>query len=105
MNWDFILIRDFSVQFAHPLQSKRIPNGWIAENLIVVQEIVHSFKRKSKGIGQAGVKLYRHAKGLYKVEWNFILTVLKCFGFGEKFITLIRQCITTVSFTLLLNGS
>ena len=44
-------------------------------------------------------------KAYDKVKWNFILTVLKCFGFGEKFITLMRQCITSVSFTLLLNGS
>ena len=52
MNLDFILTRDFSVQFAHPLQSKSIPNSWIAENLIVVQEFVHSFKRKLKGKGK-----------------------------------------------------
>lgn len=44
-------------------------------------------------------------KAYDKIKWNFILTVLKCFGFGEKFITLMRQCITSVSFTLLLNGS
>ena len=38
MNWDFILIRDFSVQFAHPLKSKKIPNRWIAGNCSQLQE-------------------------------------------------------------------
>ena len=38
------------------------------------------------------------------MKWPFLIKVLKFFGFHQKFINLIYQCISTVSFTLLLNG-
>ena len=43
-------------------------------------------------------------KAYNRVEWQFLLKVLSQFGFYEKFINLIFQCISTVSFTFLLNG-
>ena len=36
---------------------------------------------------------------------SFILEVLDLFGFSNKFISLVEQCISTVSFSILLNGS
>lgn len=40
-----------------------------------------------------------------KMELEFIRVVLRCFGFHEKWIHLINQCLSSVSFSLLLNGS
>ena len=38
------------------------------------------------------------------MEWRFILRVLKAFGFNEQFMNLIHQCLSTVHYSLLLNG-
>ena len=43
-------------------------------------------------------------KAYDRLEWPFLIQVLKNFGLHQKFINLIYQCISTVSFTLLLNG-
>ncbi len=71
---------------------------------LIAQEIVHMFKNTKRKKGFLGVKL-DFQKAYDRLEWNFLLAVLKAFGFCGKFIQLIHQCISTVQFTLLLNGS
>ena len=39
-----------------------------------------------------------------RMEWSFLMRVLKAFGFGNKFYNLIFQCIFTVQYSLMLNG-
>lgn len=39
------------------------------------------------------------------LEWGFILKVLKCFGYFAKCIQLISQCISTMMYYVLLNGT
>ena len=65
--------------------------------------MVHIFKKSKKKKGAVGFKLDFH-KAYDRLEWNFIITVLKALGFDQKVTNLIFQCISTVSFTLLLNG-
>ena len=44
-------------------------------------------------------------KAFDKVEWPFILAIFKHFGFSNKWIDLINQCISTPTFSILINGS
>ena len=39
------------------------------------------------------------------VSWKFLLAVLKKMGFGERWIKWIEWCISTVRFSILINGS
>ncbi|XP_057813460.2 uncharacterized protein LOC131027422 [Cryptomeria japonica] len=45
------------------------------------------------------------SKAYDKVNWNFLFKVLKTMGFGDKLIKLIGECISTVTYFVLLNGS
>ena len=38
------------------------------------------------------------------MEWKYLIIVLKAFGFSKNFTNLIYQCLSSVQFTLLLNG-
>jgi hypothetical protein len=86
-----------------PSQAVFVPHRWITENVVLAQEVVHSFKQMKKKKGSVGFKLDFH-KAYDCLEWDFIATVLKGFGFDQKVVQLIHQCISTVNFTPLLNG-
>ena len=86
-----------------PTLSAFVPSCWIAENVVLAQEVVHNFKKSKKKKGAVGFKLDFY-KAYDRQEWNFIITVLKALGFDQKVTNMIFQCISTVSFTLLLSG-
>ena len=80
-----------------------MPNRWINENVVLAHEIVHSFKYTGKKKGFLGIKL-DFQKAYDRMEWNFLMVVLKAFGLSYSFVNLIHQCLSSVEFTLLLNG-
>lgn len=86
-----------------PSQAAFVLDRWIVENMILAQEVVHSFKNMKRKKGFVGFKLDFH-KAYDCLEWEFITTVLEALGFDHWFINLIHQCISTVHYTLLLNG-
>uniref|UniRef100_A0A2N9I5P8 Reverse transcriptase domain-containing protein n=1 Tax=Fagus sylvatica TaxID=28930 RepID=A0A2N9I5P8_FAGSY len=76
---------------------------WIAENQLVVHELLHSFKmRKVKG-GFVAIKVDLQ-KAYDRVNWSFLRAVLLKFGFHEVFVFWVMQCVSTVSFSVLING-
>ncbi|RVW51067.1 LINE-1 retrotransposable element ORF2 protein [Vitis vinifera] len=44
-------------------------------------------------------------KAYDRINWDFLLSVMQRMGFGEKWIGWIRWCISTASFSVLVNGS
>lgn len=45
------------------------------------------------------------SKAFDRVEWNFLLRILRNTGFNQTFINWVYQCIATTSMSILLNGS
>uniref|UniRef100_A0A2N9EZP9 Reverse transcriptase domain-containing protein n=1 Tax=Fagus sylvatica TaxID=28930 RepID=A0A2N9EZP9_FAGSY len=86
-----------------PAQSAFIPGRWITENQLIVQEILHSFKKRKVKGDFVALKLDLQ-KAYDRVNWVFLFTVLKKFGFSPQFIGWIMECISTVSFSVLVNG-
>lgn len=45
------------------------------------------------------------SKAYNRIEWNFLEMVLHKFGFHPKMVNCIMQCVSTVSYSILFNGS
>lgn len=87
-----------------PSQSSFLPGWQITDNIIIAHELIHSMKTSKKKKGFLALKLDL-SKAFDRVEWTFIEKVLLAFGFSKNWTKLILQCISTTSFSILLNGS
>ncbi|CAN6580853.1 unnamed protein product [Malus baccata var. baccata] len=86
-------------------QSAFVAGKQIQDNILVVHEILHSLMHQSKAdtMGMA-IKLDM-AKAYDRVEWDFLLAMMSKLGFDQRFCDRIKECISTVSLSILLNGN
>jgi hypothetical protein len=61
-------------------------------------------KQKKGNGGLMAVKLDME-KAFDPMEWEFLLRILALLGFNSTWIQWIRQCITTTSFSIMINGA
>ena len=88
-----------------PWQAASILGRNIQDNSIIACEIFHTLHQKHTGTsGMVALNLDLE-KAFDKVEWPFLLSIFKHFGFSDKWIQMISQCISTPSFSILINGS
>uniref|UniRef100_A0A803NVI6 Autophagy-related protein n=1 Tax=Cannabis sativa TaxID=3483 RepID=A0A803NVI6_CANSA len=97
-------LRPLMNDLVSPLQSAFIPGRWIGESSILTQEIIHKIRHKQGIGGLMAVKLDMH-KAYDKMEWCFLERALGVIGFDTKCRQLLMACVTSVSYSVLLNGS
>jgi hypothetical protein len=87
-----------------PPQSAFVPKRNIQDNTILAHELLHTFKAKRGKGGFMFLKMDME-KAFDRMEWTFLLAILEKLGFSSTWISWIRVCISTPSFSILLNGS
>jgi hypothetical protein len=87
-----------------PNQSAFIPGRLISDNILAAYETLHSMHTCHWGkTGYVAVKLDM-SKAYDRVEWGFLDEVMCRMGVHPKWRSLIMQCISTVSFSIPVNG-
>ena len=87
-----------------PNQSAFIPNRLITDNIIIGYECLHKIRMsKGKNNGLVALKL-DISKAYDRVEWSFVEHAMYQLGFDRSWIELIMNCISTSSFSVLING-
>ncbi|XP_062145395.1 uncharacterized protein LOC133852645 [Alnus glutinosa] len=66
--------------------------------------MIHTLKSKRGRGGLMAINLDME-KAFDKMEWSFLLAILHKLGFYSRWINWVRLCISTSSFSVLLNGS
>uniref|UniRef100_A0A803NWP6 Reverse transcriptase domain-containing protein n=1 Tax=Cannabis sativa TaxID=3483 RepID=A0A803NWP6_CANSA len=88
-----------------PTQSAFLSDRLIFDNILIAQEMIHAINHKKTGkIGWVGLKLDME-KAFDRVEWSFLLAILNHLNFPNKIVTLIHQCLSSVSTKFSVNGS
>jgi hypothetical protein len=87
-----------------PFQTAFVPSRLIQDNSILAHEMLHTLKQKRGRGGLMAINIDME-NAFDKMEWPFLLAILKQLGFHDKWINWIRICISTTSFFVLLNGS
>ncbi|XP_073122746.1 uncharacterized protein [Henckelia pumila] len=84
-------------------QSGFMPGRMIADNILLAHELTHSINLPARG-GNVILKLDM-AKAYDRVQWSFLLDVLRRFGFSEKVVRMVRACISFCKFSVNVNGT
>jgi len=86
-------------------QAAFIPGRIINDNVMIAHEIMHSLKvRKRVSKTYMAVKT-DVSKAYDRVEWDFLETTMRLFGFCDKWIGWIMAAVKSVHYSVLINGS
>ncbi|XP_028108106.1 uncharacterized protein LOC114306978 [Camellia sinensis] len=83
-------------------QSAFVKGRQILDGILIANEVVDLWKRNS--LGGLLLKL-DFQKAFDSVNWNFLFHILQNFGFGEKWISWVKECVSSPHISVLVNGS
>ncbi|EEC77009.1 hypothetical protein OsI_15342 [Oryza sativa Indica Group] len=75
----------------------------ISNNIVIAQEIAHSFNLTSYDQKAFLLKIDL-SKAFDRIEWSFIADALRRKGFHGNFIRLVLSCINSANFSVIING-
>ena len=88
-----------------PYQNAFIKDRNITDNILIAHEILDVLRKKKGRLACFGVLKIDMSKAYDRVDWTFLKTVLTVMKFEERWIQWIMECVTFVSYTLLVNGN
>ncbi|GAA0140129.1 hypothetical protein LIER_35189 [Lithospermum erythrorhizon] len=90
--------------FISSTQSAFVDDRMITDNVLLAYKVHHVIKKKKVGqYGFFSLKLDME-KAYDRVEWGYLKNVMLTMGFPDKLVSLIMDFITTVSYSVLING-
>ena len=91
-------------QLISPLQSAFVPGRLITDNVLVAYETLHTMHCRKKGkTGSLALKLDIN-KAYDRVEWAFLRGIMLKMGFPTIWIDRVMTCVSSSSFSILING-
>uniref|UniRef100_A0A803QB70 Reverse transcriptase domain-containing protein n=1 Tax=Cannabis sativa TaxID=3483 RepID=A0A803QB70_CANSA len=86
-------------------QSAFLEGRIIHDNAILGFESPHSMRKGWCGNGSKMTLKLDMSKAYDRVEWDFLEAMMSCLGYEDNWITKIMNCVRSVSYSILINGS
>ena len=87
-----------------PTQSAFIPGRLISDNALIAFECIHSLSTLKDNRGAYCSYKLDLAKAYDRVDWKFLESMLRAYGFAPVWVNWIMTCVTSVKFSVRLNG-
>ncbi|KAF7150605.1 hypothetical protein RHSIM_Rhsim02G0226500 [Rhododendron simsii] len=95
-----LVLRDLISQY----QNGFVPTRMISDNMLIAHEMLEFIRKRKRGRRALYALKLDMNKAYDRVDWNFLLGVLRTMGFSQQWVGWIQQCISTVSFSVVVNG-
>lgn len=96
-------IQPFMNKIVRPEQSSFVLGRQIVDNIVIIQEAVHTMRTKTGKKGFLAIKVDLE-KAYDRLKWNFISETLHLVGFPLDLVNIIVDCITSVRMEVLWQG-
>lgn len=98
-------LRPILSSLVSPHQSAFVAGRSISDNVLITHEILYYF-RTSSAKKQCSMAVKTDMSKAYdRLEWSFLRNVLEHFGFHPTWVSWLMECVCSVSYSYLVNGS
>ena len=81
-----------------------MPSRLITDNALIAMEVFHSMKYRNRS-RRCIIATKLDMRKLYdRVEWDFLRKLLLTMGFDGRWVNLIMECVSFVSYSFIING-
>ncbi|XP_021837769.2 uncharacterized protein [Spinacia oleracea] len=87
-----------------PFQHAFISGRFMTDNILLSHEVIEKINCHRRGGSYLASLKIDMSKAYDRVHWDFLIQVLRGYGFPQHWLRLIHQCISTVTYKTLING-
>ena len=95
-------LKPYIAEVINPCQVRFMPERRTSDNIIIVQEVIRTFKSRWGRDGHVVIKLDLE-KAYDRLDWGFLKETLEFFQMPPSFITLIMNMLSSTRYHILWN--
>jgi hypothetical protein len=99
------ILRPILGELVSPNQSAFVPRRLITENALIAFECLHFIEHNKNATNNLCAYKLDLSKAYDRVDWGFLRKSMERLGFTHRWINGIMECVTTVRYSVKLNGT